>query len=123
MRHRKVIIGLLALVVCGVLAVVLWPEKEIPEPIYNGKKLSEWVLNANFSTWSGEGALALQTIGTNGIPSYLRWIRYEQGFLRRAQFKCAECGRRWFGLKWVPVDSEFNRANGAIQALTMLGER
>src|SRR3954471_2210964 len=110
MRSRKIILGILALAVCGVLlAVVFWPEK--PEPIYKGRKLSEWIVNANFTTWSGERALALQTIGTNGIPCYLRWIQYEQGVLKRAQFKCAGYGHRWFGLKWVPVDTKFNRAH------------
>jgi hypothetical protein len=36
MRRRNLILGMLALVLCGVLAVMLWPEK--PEPVYKGKK-------------------------------------------------------------------------------------
>ena len=29
--------------VCGALAMVFWPETEKAEPVYKGKKLSEWV--------------------------------------------------------------------------------
>ena len=42
MRRWKRIFGILTLVACGVLAVVFWPEK--PEPVYKGKKLSEWMV-------------------------------------------------------------------------------
>src|SRR4051812_20035075 len=67
MRRRKAIIGIVVLVVCAVLAVVFWPEK--PEPVYKGKKLSEW-----FDAMRVRGGFtpeiieALQAIGTNAIP-------------------------------------------------------
>jgi hypothetical protein len=120
MSRRKIILGLLALVLCGLFAAAFWPEKEMPEPIYKGRKLSEWTVAATKT--SPEAMLALQTIGTNGLPFYLDWIGYKPGISKRAQFKLAGYGNKWFGLKWVPGDTEFTRANGALQALAMLGE-
>jgi hypothetical protein len=121
-RRRKFIFGILALVLCGVLAVMFWPEK--PEPVYKGRKLSEWVVARINATNSWEdAALALRNIGTNGIPNYLEWIRYKPGLGKRAQSKLAGYGSKWLGSKWVPVDRKFDRARGAAHALIMLAER
>src|SRR3954447_21980914 len=75
-RRRKIITGILALVLTGVVAVVFWPEES--EPVYKGKKLSEWVISAGTSPASFFNREALREIGTNGIPFYLKWIRYER---------------------------------------------
>src|SRR3954467_12452352 len=121
MRRRKLIIGILALVLCVVLAFVFWPEK--PEPVYKGRKLSEWVMGVKTFAGSSEARLALQSIGTNGIPYYLEWIRYKPSIARRAQFRLADYAHRWLGSQWVPVDRKVDRARGAAHALIMLGER
>jgi hypothetical protein len=122
MRHRKIILGLLALVVVGILAAALWPEKS--EPVYKGKKLSEWLVSTNsMGVQPEEARLALQSIGTNGIPYYLEWIRYKPSIARRAQFRLADYAHRWLGSQWVPVDRKVDRARGAAHALIMLGER
>src|SRR3954447_7784619 len=76
MQNAKVIIGILALMLCAFLAMVFWPEK--PEPVYKGKKLSEWVISTGTSPASFFNREALREIGTNGIPFYLKWIRYER---------------------------------------------
>src|SRR4051812_14802182 len=76
MRRRKIIIGILALVVVEVLAVVFWPEES--EPVYKGKKLSEWVIRTGTSPELFFNREALREIGTNGIPFHLKWIRYER---------------------------------------------
>src|SRR3954470_2220052 len=105
MRRPNIIIGILAVVVCGVLlAVAFWPEKEMPEPVYKGKKLSEWLeqsaaqvaLPMRFPTgtprgknftqafFPGQGSTeALDRIGTNAIPCYLHWISYEPSLLQK----------------------------------------
>src|SRR3954471_20749245 len=75
-RSRKVIIGILAFVVVAVLAAAFWPEK--PEPVYKGKKLSECVISTGTSPELFVNREALREIGTNGIPFYLKWIRYER---------------------------------------------
>ena len=120
MRRRKVIIGILALLLCGVLAWMFWPEKEMPEPVYKGKKLSEWI-DAGIMT--PENYAAVMSIGTNGIPCYLQWIRYEPDIATRAQSWVTEYGRRWLGLKWVPPDPRFIRALSALQELQALGAK
>jgi hypothetical protein len=121
MRRRNVILGILALVVCGILAVLFWPER--PEPVYKGRKLSEWVSFAPRTTRQDETRLAIETIGTNGIPFYLEWMRYEPGHVKRAEYKLMEYTRSWFHLKWAVSDTKFIRAQGACLALRALGER
>src|SRR4051795_810107 len=120
-RPRKLLFGMFALTLAliGVLAVALWPEK--PEPVYEGRKLSEWILATH--SQPEEARLALQSIGTNGIPYYLEWIRYKPSIARRAQFRLADYAHRWLGSQWVPVDRKVDRARGAAHALIMLGER
>jgi hypothetical protein len=52
------------------------------EPKSQGRYLSEWIVDsyAPNSTPSQRAAsrLAIQDIGTNGLPYYLKWMRYEQ---------------------------------------------
>src|SRR3954464_8663569 len=93
--RRKMEIAILALVACGVLAIVLWPEP--PEPVFNGRKLSQWVVDSMPGQRSALAAQAIDTIGTNGIPYYLKWIRYQPGVLKVRSFQLAEKGRRWLG--------------------------
>src|SRR4051794_23011316 len=107
MRRRRVIIGMLALMLCGILAVVFWPEK--PEPIYKGKKLSEW---AEMAGTPNSGAYmrieflpaphreAFEAVGSRGIPFYLEWVGYNQSSVIRARMYIAkQCDQR-FGCNW-----------------------
>src|SRR3954464_13412647 len=98
MRRRKVIIGILALVLCGVLAVVFWPEAERPEPIYNGRKLSQWA--QSFGTNGAQREAAIRAIGTNGISFYLEWVSYKPSLLKRARIEIAARTRSWLPFEW-----------------------
>jgi hypothetical protein len=120
-RLRKILLGIVALVICAVLAVVLWPEK--PEPVYKGTKLSEWVKKGAKMGFQYEATLPLRVIGTNGIPFYQEWIRYEPGLLKVGYFKLAEKAHAKFGLKWVRQDYHSIRAIGALNALAMLRDK
>src|SRR4051812_28133379 len=85
MRTRRfylLLIGVLALI--GVLvAVVSGPR----EPEYKGKKLSEWVIEYRRYAWASapsfdqtrfdEAKDAISHIGTNALPSLVKWIQYE----------------------------------------------
>jgi len=71
---------LLLLVVGGALVLVglAWFSRG-PEPEYGGKKLSEWVetLGRHPLTQDEVCSEAIRQIGSNAIPSLLKWIRYE----------------------------------------------
>jgi hypothetical protein len=121
MRRRKVTIGVLAVVLCAVLVEVFWPEK--PEPVYKGRTLSEWVEFRVAKKEVIETSTAIEAVGTNGIPFYVEWIRYEPGFFKVAQTKLAEKARDWLHVKWTPQDPSPDRAYGAYLALRALGER
>jgi len=84
-RKRRVFLVLIAGVVCvGVIAAILAHDSE---PVYEGKKLSEWVLV--FDTPPGveglerwvcniqEAEEALRHCGTNTVPYLVAWLRYE----------------------------------------------
>src|SRR4051794_19680388 len=120
-RRRKIIIGLLALVLCGVVAAVLWPEK--PEPVYEGSKLSKCIMDAaKRGRFATADLHAIEAIGTNGIPNYLQWIRYRPGVLKKAEIRLAVKSRDWLHITWI-ADRGGLRAWYAFLALGQLGER
>ena len=122
MRRRKVIIGILALLLCGVLAWMFWPEK--PEPVYKGRKLSEWLDQSAAQGGFSDGVTeAIQAIGTNGIPFYLHWTSYHPGLLKQVQLKLASQNRNWLPTAWTPNDRFALRQQRAFAALGQLGER
>src|SRR4051794_29529922 len=111
MRRRRVIMGILAVVVIAVLVMAIWPEK--PEPVYKGRKLSEWVrvlFEANASprpiaTRNGPQE-AIVAFGTNAIPFYLEWLDYKPGLLKRVQFHLVEMSNNWLPFKGPDDDTK-----------------
>jgi hypothetical protein len=71
-----------ALLCAAVLIICLSGPKE---PSYEGKKLSEWMKivspSGQYGAWldleSAQGQAAIRSIGTNALPSLLKWISYE----------------------------------------------
>src|SRR5437868_249927 len=109
-RLRKLVLGVFALVLCGVLAVVFWPEK--PEPVYKGRKLSEWVIDAATGSTAFQNAEfneAVQAIGANGLPYYLRWLPYEKGSIRRHIFQLVEKYQTWVNPGRPPIDRKVEK--------------
>jgi hypothetical protein len=107
---------------CAALAAVFWPEK--PEPVYNGKKLSEWLDQAAAQNgFDLETTHAIQVIGTNGIPFYLRCLSYRAGLFYRVERTLAVPARRWLNVQWQPGVLETRRALFSYLALMELGER
>src|SRR6185503_6855480 len=90
-NKRYTLYAFLAVVVLGGLCwVVLRGPTKPPEPVYQGKRLSEWldVLGAlphsNAERASREAAAtALRQMGTNAIPSLLWMARARDSELRR----------------------------------------
>jgi hypothetical protein len=126
-RRRKIILGILALIICGGLAALLWPEKEKLEPVYKGKKLSEWVVSFHppprFLYYEDEAERAINAIGTNAIPFYLEWLDYKPNLLKRLSFDLAEMGKAWLPFTNFRDDFKVRRSVGAYLALIHLDEK
>jgi hypothetical protein len=120
-RRRKLIIGILVVLLVGSLAAAFWPEK--PEPVYKGRKLSEWITPVRWEGLSPECTEALEAFGTNSIPYYQKWMAYRPGLLKKAESKLTAKTRQWFHVDWLRRDMKNDRAWGAVYALRHLGER
>jgi hypothetical protein len=132
MRHRKIVVGILVLVACGVLAVVFWPEK--PEPVYKGKKLSEWVIRFNpfralsrsqpyFDVPPREVDLAVDAFGTNAIPYYIEWMNYKPGFLNNLAVGLAARDIHVPGFTNFQADFQLRRMIGSYWGIVNLHEK
>ena len=124
MNRRKIIIAVPALAACVVLAVAFWPEREMPEPVYEGKKLGQWLDQAAAQqAFTREITEALQAIGTNGIPCYLHWISYEPSLLKRIGNYITIRTKGWLNVGSTPGTAKEIRSFYAYHALGDLGER
>jgi vesicle coat complex subunit len=68
---------LLALLLVAVVGGVWWRMHSHREPVYKGRKLSDWLVEAvgNGGRNDSEAGRALRQIGTNSIPTLLRMIQ------------------------------------------------
>ncbi len=78
MRRRRILIISAACVLVGIGVVAFWPGE--PEPEYNGRKLSEWLLYKPGDD-DAPNALdleieAIRQIGDAAVPWLLKWARY-----------------------------------------------
>jgi hypothetical protein len=95
-RGRRVLLILLGCGLAGVVAALVWPGER--EPVYQGKKLSEWLLaydlgfandaertflNRSITEEHPAADDAIRHLGTNALPCLLRWIKYEPPLWRK----------------------------------------
>src|SRR3954463_6177234 len=118
MPRRKVIIAILAAEVCGVWACVFWLEE--PEPVYKGKKLSEWIIDEDVQ--SVERREAILNLGSNAVPFLIKWAGYQPGVVKKMRYYIAKNGRRWFGLAWKPKDKQEELSFAVPEAFLVLGQ-
>lgn len=127
-RRYNVIVFVLVAVVVALIAK--WARPTAPDPVYQGKTLSDWLAD--------EGGMGLQTrdavraIGTNGIPKLLEMISAKDppaivmraadriGFLRKGYYFGADDANR-SGLNGFRILG--TNAAGATHALTEVIER
>src|SRR3954464_13558597 len=122
--RRKIVLALPLVILCAALAAAFWPEKEMPEPVYGGKKLGEWLDEAVAQgTFTPEITEALQAIGTNAIPCYLHWISYEPSLLKKIGNYITIRTKGWPNVGSTPGTERGMRAFYAFDALGQLGER
>ena len=98
-RRTCIFLILLACGVAAVLAVLLWPRPE-PEPVYGGKKLSQWLVMYYVGPQATreekeEARKAIQHIGTNAMPFVLKWFQYAKP---KWQLTVARSTPYWFPL-------------------------
>jgi hypothetical protein len=76
-RGRRILLVTAVVVAVTLAALLLWPGDR--EPVYRGKKLSEWLLlprQRGIPGPSPESTEAIQHIGTNALPFLVEWIQY-----------------------------------------------
>jgi hypothetical protein len=125
MKRRPVLIIAFACLASAILALVFWPREREPE--YNGVTLSTWLVRSGSTnqTESLAAVDAIRHIGTNALPSLLRWIHYEPGWrdsLGRRIItwpifgKSGHVQRLVWNMTWF-------RANAAVNGFHVLGSQ
>jgi HEAT repeat protein len=136
MKKRRLILVAIGLIAAIVVTIFVWPGEREPE--YQGKKLSEWLVNETGQTsedadrpdWNRPAALAVRKIGTNALPLLLKWIQYEHPPSRSLKAKLQNLVRKApSGITEVPlIESWLGSAlpdppTGASAAFAILGPR
>jgi hypothetical protein len=115
----------LIVAVCVVAAIVLlWPRGE-REPVYQGKKLSEWIKGASLVPAQPDlekRREALRHMGTNTLPFLVRWIDGgEPPKLSRFDATAAKV-RGPLGSAWTRFRrGQVRRAGDSVWAFSVLG--
>jgi len=139
MRKRRVYLLVLILAVVGLVGVIVtgaFRPRESDEPMYKGRKLSEWVRVLHRSggiQWNDyvngrddvngryQAVEAIHQIGTNAFPYCLKWIRYEQPTWKTKLYRAAEPVLKRVNAHWELTDEKEARAAGAEEVLMRMG--
>lgn len=142
-RRRKILLC----VICGLIAVVavcFFGLRE-QEPSYNGRTLSEWLeRHMNFGTDScadfvrQEAETAIRHIGTNAIPSLLKWnnatdSNFQKALTRMVAALPASMGRKFLDRQVHHHSAQYRHlfaavgfgilGTNAVSALPVLGDQ
>jgi len=77
----------------AVIVIVAWPRER--EPVYKGKKLSEWL--ARSMRGDREADDAVRKIGTNAIPYLFKWVSGESSEWNRTLSRISSRVPTWIG--------------------------
>ena len=96
MRKRVRIV--LAVLLVALVSVIVWQAQREREPVYQGKRLSVWLLQyrVNHHSAGGDGVLdkqaetAIQQIGTNALPTLLEILRAQDTRLKQVMMTWAQ---------------------------------
>src|SRR3954471_25027000 len=122
-RRRKLLLGLLMVGLLAPLPLLFVPKN--PEPVYKGRKLSEWVwvVATTKEVVQTEAEDAIRAIGTNGIPFYVQWVTYNPNLIKGIQLEVGAKISEWRSSSMSEKDRRTVRAWVAGWALGRLGER
>jgi hypothetical protein len=121
-RKRILLVGAACILVAGAV-VFLWPSGP-KEPEYQGKKLSEWLIEADFGDGNPKAtrtAEAITQLGDSSLPWLVKWVSLD---VPQWQYWCLEKVTRAFGSK-APFAAQMHRkytlAFAAMKAFSILG--
>jgi len=112
-------------VLVGVIAVVFRSE---PEPEYEGKKLSYWVVRYideqardSAPVPEPEPSKVLLRLGTNCIPYFVKWMVYEPPIWKTSLYRLVNPFVRRLNASWELSDHKQGLAIGSMWAFTAMG--
>jgi hypothetical protein len=89
MRKRVYIaLAVLLVILAGVAA---WQGRRQPEPVYQGKRLSDWLERPN----GDDREQAIRQIGTNALPFLIKWLRAQDTRLNQWQTTWVQWQTTW----------------------------
>lgn len=114
-RNRILLIGLLAIVLGGVAWAALRPH----EPVYQGKRLSQWLDEYNRAeTWekTEPASKAMRAMGTNCLPFLLSHLKQTKSPIKRKFFDLV-AKQHWIKFPFYGEDPYYSTSILALRAL------
>ena len=114
-KRGRIIIVCSAVVLLAAAGIVILTPARAPEPVYVGKSYSQWLFlherlnGASIPEESEQVDSALDQIGTNVIPTLLRWLRAYDSALKIKMLTWAS-QRRLHGFHFTPAETLHLRA-------------
>jgi hypothetical protein len=125
-KKRTILIAIVpAMLLAGLAWIIFHPKSEPPEPMYQGKPLSQWLAAYDPANTNRQPALmketqnAIRQMGTNSIPIMLRMLERHDSPIK-ARFMELMRRQSLFKTEFIP---ELNRYERAAMGLEVLGQR
>lgn len=126
---RRRWIQLFAVGLAAIVAFLICCYELDKQPVYKGKRLSEWVEqsgNTGDLVHYFEATDAIRAIGTNALPCFLKWVEYDSP--RKWRVKLATAAKHLPGsvrkssfVRWVTDDDQSARGWRAASGFQILG--
>jgi len=120
---KPVLVLTVAILAVGIV-VFIWKAAYRPEPVYNGKTLTQWAEQFGSNNWTGgtesakEAKVAIQKIGTNSVPFLIDLIRSTESPIRTKLRQVVP--RSWHARLHLRERTQHTRRTGA-HGLAALG--
>ena len=119
-KRVKIALAVLSVALVGVIGWELAQPRE-PEPVYQGKSLSEWLRvaetsHSNKAEAEAEAEAATRQAGTNAIPTLLRLLRVKDSVLK-VKFMSLVQRQQTIKIEFTPAEDWNNAGDYGFQAL------